>query len=573
MTRSYLLRRSSCKFISVPQERLVKPRSLRLALRRRTSVTIMLLCVVIVWALVVSKMQTKAWKNFDIGFMSTGINSMSRSSWDRVHMLGVDFEGEFPDAVEVGRPSTSNGQNNPPLSVQKSADTPSIDSDPPSQDDTSRLSTDTSSVSSAELTQADNQVKQVQWQRAPLTSDQLSNANFTILSPNALSPVGKFALDVTGDRETIFAGPKDVEDAAKITAGLKIYVAPTTDHSIYCLQKRPQCDNTLGCWDKRLWLFAREAFSDVKASEADFVLMPYFHYCFFYSEGCYATINRRKADSMDVLSFLYNHTMNHLEEVAPNRNWTQRLLVPLSHDFGGCVRFAFNSAQQKQRIKGQPELLKDSIVLAAMGDHDTSCHIPGKDIVMPAYIDHYSLNEKSLIKSSNRQYTLYFGGTVEFDLRRPGIRSILLNPQNYKHLDQHRLGYFAPRANYSSVLHNTVFCIGPPGVVGWTGRVWEALWAGCIPVFLSESTEHPWEDFVQYNKFSVMLNYSDAENIEELLENITPEQRDRLQEEGQRVREIFIYRLPYTQERGPFSFLFKTLRRRKKILDMHELRN
>lgn len=52
---------------------------------------------------------------------------------------------------------------------------------------------------------------------------------------------------------------------------------------------------------------------------------------------------------------------------------------------------------------GQPPLLQDAIVLAALGDYDETCYIPGKDIVFPAFIDHETL-DGAIIKSSKRSY-------------------------------------------------------------------------------------------------------------------------------------------------------------------------
>lgn len=48
-------------------------------------------------------------------------------------------------------------------------------------------------------------------------------------------------------------------------------------------------------------------------------------------------------------------------------------------------------------------MLKDSVVIQAMGDYDEPCHVPTKDIVVPAYVAHYELNEFPLVKSSERE--------------------------------------------------------------------------------------------------------------------------------------------------------------------------
>jgi len=48
-------------------------------------------------------------------------------------------------------------------------------------------------------------------------------------------------------------------------------------------------------------------------------------------------------------------------------------------------------------------MLVDQIVVGAMGDYDTPCFQRETDIVVPAYVDHLTLNV-TVIKSSDRQY-------------------------------------------------------------------------------------------------------------------------------------------------------------------------
>lgn len=86
-------------------------------------------------------------------------------------------------------------------------------------------------------------------------------------------------------------------------------------------------------------------------------------------------------------------------------------------------------------------------------------------------------------------------------------------------------------------------------------------------MFITEYTAHPWEEFVDYRKFALHYNYSDTPNIESLLMGITPNRRDSLQKEGQKLRDLFVFKPPYTQEKGPMSYLFKTLRKRKAAMD------
>mmetsp|Transcript_28886 Transcript_28886/g.112522 ORF Transcript_28886/g.112522 Transcript_28886/m.112522 type:complete len:126 (+) Transcript_28886:1892-2269(+) len=66
-----------------------------------------------------------------------------------------------------------------------------------------------------------------------------------------------------------------------------------------------------------------------------------------------------------------------------------------------------------------------------------------------------------------------------------------------------------------------------------------------------------------------MLDYSFADKLEGFLEAMDMKEIERLQEEGQKYKEMFIYRPPFNQEDGPFSFMFKSLRERKETLEGH----
>ena len=77
------------------------------------------------------------------------------------------------------------------------------------------------------------------------------------------------------------------------------------------------------------------------------------------------------------------------------------------------------------------------------------------------------------------------------------------------------------------------------GVVGWTGRIWESIYAGCIPVVVAENTLFPFEDVVDYTKFALRFGFDELDQIEGKLRSITPEQRDHLQMETLKVRDQF----------------------------------
>eukprot|EP00920_Eleutheroschizon_duboscqi_P034249 GHVT01082338.1.p1 GENE.GHVT01082338.1~~GHVT01082338.1.p1 ORF type:complete len:1236 (-),score=201.88 GHVT01082338.1:223-3930(-) len=62
---------------------------------------------------------------------------------------------------------------------------------------------------------------------------------------------------------------------------------------------------------------------------------------------------------------------------------------------------------------------------------------------------------------------------------------------------------FAPRAAIYKVMSRSVFCLVPRGKSAWSLRLFEALFAGCIPVVLSDEWQLPFESFIDMSQIVV----------------------------------------------------------------------
>lgn len=76
---------------------------------------------------------------------------------------------------------------------------------------------------------------------------------------------------------------------------------------------------------------------------------------------------------------------------------------------------------------------------------------------------------------------------------------------------------------------------------GWSFRVQDAIYAGCIPVFLADGTHYPFADVLDWAKFSVRLSPTDLDHVEEILREIPIEQVEAMQAHLVAVREAFLY--------------------------------
>ncbi|CAE8618003.1 unnamed protein product, partial [Polarella glacialis] len=54
-----------------------------------------------------------------------------------------------------------------------------------------------------------------------------------------------------------------------------------------------------------------------------------------------------------------------------------------------------------------------------------------------------------------------------------------------------------------SLMGNSRFCLVPRGRAAWSVRFFEALWAGCVPVLLSDYYEPPFDALFDITEFVI----------------------------------------------------------------------
>lgn len=99
----------------------------------------------------------------------------------------------------------------------------------------------------------------------------------------------------------------------------------------------------------------------------------------------------------------------------------------------------------------------------------------------------------------------------------------------------------------------------PANWVGWSPRVNDALFAGCIPVFIAEGTHYPFADMLDWSQLSVRVGPTELDHIEDILAAIPLEKVELMQAKIMAVREAFIYSTDEVpeeelQRRGPMFF-------------------
>lgn len=70
----------------------------------------------------------------------------------------------------------------------------------------------------------------------------------------------------------------------------------------------------------------------------------------------------------------------------------------------------------------------------------------------------------------------------------------------------------------------------------------EALYSGCIPVLVVDDTQLPFDDILDYTKFSITIPEAHLPNLINILQNYDLEELTDLQVNGIKVRDFFLWR-------------------------------
>ncbi|GAA5848730.1 hypothetical protein JCM8547_004610 [Rhodosporidiobolus lusitaniae] len=295
--------------------------------------------------------------------------------------------------------------------------------------------------------------------------------------------------------------------------------------------------------------FLVEAFRNktVEIDKADFVVVPYF-------QGCY--YNYLQENTFKKLADTIGYAETRIA-AAPHIT-ADRIVVPFTHDFGSCTGWW----PKLEDVLGHspPSPMDQAVAWQVNGDFNTRCIKPDRDVVLPAVTKH----TKSLFETfktasdiapvADRKHLAFFAGGVrgfgaiartKIGCGRTGqdAESSILYQQ------------FSPGKRYLGTLNASKFCLLPRGIPAWTTRTFEAIYAGCIPAFIVDRNLFPFQDVLDYSRFSITIPENEAHRVEEILSAYTPLQLAEFQANLVKVREAFLFQEGREWDRrGPLFF-------------------
>lgn len=201
----------------------------------------------------------------------------------------------------------------------------------------------------------------------------------------------------------------------------------------------------------------------------------------------------------------------------------------------------FGSQIQAPEISdGRPELYTNFIRVLCNAN-TTEGFQPKRDVSLPEInIPCGKLGPPSLGQGpENRPILGFFAG------REHGfIRKILLQHWKGKDREVQVFESLPKGQNYTKIMGQTKFCLCPSGYEVASPRVVEAIYAGCVPVIVSDNYSLPFSDVLNWSKFSVEIPVSKIPEIKNILKAISSDEYLKMYKGVAKIKRHFVVNRP-----------------------------
>jgi hypothetical protein len=171
---------------------------------------------------------------------------------------------------------------------------------------------------------------------------------------------------------------------------------------------------------------------------------------------------------------------------------------------------------------------------------DTLCfsaggNVSGKNII-PIPLICSQLPKQLIIKEEEKKYIASFVGSATHPIRIK-MGEALFGKDDY----QIWIKQWSPSVNKSEfelfleLASKSKYLLCPRGYGLNSFRLYEAFQLGCVPVIITDKPYLPWQDELNWNEFSVLIDYSNILNIDLILKNIKDHTYHSMLEKGKKI--------------------------------------
>jgi hypothetical protein len=252
--------------------------------------------------------------------------------------------------------------------------------------------------------------------------------------------------------------------------------------------------------------------------------------------------------------------ITHIEQVCPtcrNRSLYSDHVYACAHDMGASCTASADA-----------HFRKNSIAMVNTAEYSDAHFVPHKDVAMPSNpgdgcptcTQGASQTPLEPDWSSERPQLASFVGNMGHGSLRTRMRELWGHDQDVVLVD----GFVNP-TDYHALLHRSKFCLLLRGHRGWSPRLGDAIWAGCVPVIVADHYQLPLHELVDWTQFSVQVPEQRVGELKHILQTVSAERYEHLRQQLRRVWRRFVWNDP-PQQGDAFHSLLTLLWRRRHLV-------
>ncbi|XVF71693.1 hypothetical protein PTKIN_Ptkin12aG0060500 [Pterospermum kingtungense] len=167
---------------------------------------------------------------------------------------------------------------------------------------------------------------------------------------------------------------------------------------------------------------------------------------------------------------------------------------------------------------------------------------PKKDASFPEInlITGEFVNPTASLPLTNRSVLAFFAG----NLYHGKIRAVLFKHWKGKDKDIQIYETLPEGISYDEMMKKSKYCLCPSGHEVASPRIVEAIYAGCVPVLISQHYVLPFSDVLNWDSFAVQVPVSEILNLKKILMGISEDQYLRMAEHVKQVQRHFLVNDP-----------------------------
>ncbi|WMV59382.1 hypothetical protein MTR67_052767 [Solanum verrucosum] len=202
---------------------------------------------------------------------------------------------------------------------------------------------------------------------------------------------------------------------------------------------------------------------------------------------------------------------------------------------------------------GNPKLFKNFIRVLCNANTSEGFE-PKRDISLPevyGLANTLNLAPPDLgLHPKNRPILAFFAGGAH-----GYIRQTLLQQWKGKDDDIRVHEYLPKGQNYTNLMGQSKFCLAPSGYEVASPRITEAIYAGCVPVIISDNYSLPFSDVFDWSQFSLSVPVNKIEELKTILQGVSRGKYLKMQKRVRRLQRHFKLHRPSQ----PFDVIYTLL--------------